>query len=991
MAAAAALPAAPTTGELGELVERLLLTEVHTQRMTATLQEQLDACAFGPAQSTKQEIETTKGVWSAAGRALSTPHGLFQDGERTLALLQRLAKDFGKRHDFAEAARFQDAADSLQPVVQSLRARSDVTLLCEAAQRAQLPVPTPQRGAVAPLERPWTRFLLRHPTAAVQALRTLRAGVGVTAQEAKAAGFTPKQVKRAGYTAVEAKGGGFSLPDIKRGGYTAAEAKGAEFTLAELKTVEYTAAEVKEAAFTLEEIRGVGYTASQVKGAGYNLAEIHGAGYTAADVKGAGFTATEAKGVGYTLQAVKSAAYNPRDVKDAGFTLQEMKAEGYTAAEAKVAGFSVVEVKGVRYTLEAAQAGGYTAPSRWQEVTHTAGWAPRNGAAAVVLPSGDVLLIGGEVGGAAGSTDVWRSSDGGVTWTCLTHTPGWGRRAYFGAVVLQNGDVLVVAGNEFGAGDVWKSTDGGVTWALVCGGDPWVHDARWQGGGMEAVVLQNGDVLVMGGRQCKGVWRSSDGGVTWDTLNTEWAMWGHRAVVLHNGDVLVVGGRGHGGYHKAALRSSDRGETWTQVTADTGWYGAYPTVAVLENGDVVAAGGQLWEGTSVPPSGDVWRSSDGGATWTKVSTSPPDEDGWGGRFATASVVLPGGGGLLLMGGCCRYGRRRDVWKTTDGGESWTCVIRRSGWNDRFEASVACLPNGDLMVLGGETSARTAQGWTGVRCNEVWRSSDGGATWVLATAEAGWTKRAQAVSVVLPDGDLVVLGGDDGAPRCDVWRSSDGGVTWVQATAEAEWGARVGFSAGCLANGDLVVMGGELKNDVWKSSDKGETWTEVTPHAEWWTRRDFALAVMPNDAMLVMGGLHNGGKKNDVWRSLDGGATWTEVTACAPWSRRSGLHAVVLHSGDVVVLGGQPQKSAWKSCDGGVTWAHIPFGDPQRFGWAFVVCPTGEVVAMGHDEVFKHHDLDWFLQALVVPDTGAGSAARAGAGGAGAGAGACTPP
>ena len=58
------------------------------------------------------------------------------------------------------------------------------------------------------------------------------------------------------------------------------------------------------------------------------------------------------------------------------------------------------------------------------------------------------------------------------------------------------------------------------------------------------------------------------------------------------------------------------------------------------------------------------------------------------------------------------------------------------------------------------------------------------------ASAGWSARYGHSSVVMPDGSIVLMGGyDNGSYKNDVWRSTDNGATWTQVNASAGWSAR----------------------------------------------------------------------------------------------------------------------------------------------------------------------------------------------------------
>src|SRR5690606_32492562 len=122
----------------------------------------------------------------------------------------------------------------------------------------------------------------------------------------------------------------------------------------------------------------------------------------------------------------------------------------------------------------------------------------------------------------------------------------------------------------------------------------------------------------------------------------------------------------------------------------------------------------------------------------------------------------------------------------------------------------------------------------------------------------------------------------------VWSSADG-KHWQQATADAGWSKRANGSA-LAFDGKLWVMGGGARNpqalptnDVWSSPD-GVHWTQVTSSAPWKPRLWFSTLVY-RDRMWVLGGWSEEERNfGDVWYSTDG-KHWTELTADVIWSKR----------------------------------------------------------------------------------------------------------
>ena len=82
----------------------------------------------------------------------------------------------------------------------------------------------------------------------------------------------------------------------------------------------------------------------------------------------------------------------------------------------------------------------------WTCVNASAGWSSRSGFTSVVLPDGSIVLMGGS--GARLYNDVWRSTDQGATWTCVNANAGWSRRERHTSVVLPDGSIVLMGGND---------------------------------------------------------------------------------------------------------------------------------------------------------------------------------------------------------------------------------------------------------------------------------------------------------------------------------------------------------------------------------------------------------------------------------------------------------------------------------------------------------------------------------------------------------------
>lgn len=296
------------------------------------------------------------------------------------------------------------------------------------------------------------------------------------------------------------------------------------------------------------------------------------------------------------------------------------------------------------------------------------------------------------------------------------------------------------------------------------------------------------------------------------------------------------------------------------------------------------------------PTGWAWYfgDEDFSANWSEATGSAE----WSARFGASSVVLQDGSIVLMGGSLSSFNTINDVWRSTDGGESWTQVTAHAEWSARTWHSSVVLPDGSILLIGGLDYS------VGFK-NDVWRSIDGGATWSLVTNSAAWAPRYGHQSLVLPDGSIVLMGGFlGGSCSNDVWRSTDNGETWAEVTAHAGWQARTYFSSVVLPDGDIVVMGGQTdsdyENDVWRSSDQGETWTQLIDEAAWSPRGYPTSVVMPDASIVLVGGM---GENAAVWRSTDNGATWTQLAGSVGWTFRYDHTCVGLPDGKIVLMGG----------------------------------------------------------------------------------------
>ena len=252
---------------------------------------------------------------------------------------------------------------------------------------------------------------------------------------------------------------------------------------------------------------------------------------------------------------------------------------------------------------------------------------------AVVVLNNELYIIGGNDGTNA-LNDVWKSTDG-QSWTrVLTHTPNppstqFSRR-FRHAVVVLNNELYLIGGLDGtnALNDVWKSTDG-QSWARVLTDTPSPKSTQFSRRFGHAVVVLNNELYLIGGldgrNRLNDVWKSTDGqswtSVLTDTGSPKSTQFSrrllHATVVLGNAIYLIGGNDGN--TLNDVWKSTD-GKSWTSELTDTPnppstqFSRRNSHAAVALNNELYLIGGN--DGTN--QLNDVWKSSDAGASWTRI-------------------------------------------------------------------------------------------------------------------------------------------------------------------------------------------------------------------------------------------------------------------------------------------------------------------------------------------------------------------------------------
>ena len=265
--------------------------------------------------------------------------------------------------------------------------------------------------------------------------------------------------------------------------------------------------------------------------------------------------------------------------------------------------------------------------------------------------------------------------------------PAIGGRISRVAGVPGNPDVLYFAAAQ---GGVWKSGDAGKSFSPVMDDEPLAASM-----GAIAVAPSDPNVIYAGGGEANprgnvmvgwGIWKSTDAGKTWTHQWKNKGQIGTLAVDPHNADVAyaaVLGSPFGAAQARGVYRTQDGGKNWVRVLFKDIDTGASDVAIDEHNPRIVFAGfwqmrRKPWELTSGGPGSGLYRSTDGGDTWTPLLGNGLPEGIWG---KVGVRVAPSDGQRVYA---LIEAENGGLFRSDDGGDSWRLVnpqraLRQRAW------------------------------------------------------------------------------------------------------------------------------------------------------------------------------------------------------------------------------------------------------------------------------------------------------------------------
>jgi photosystem II stability/assembly factor-like uncharacterized protein len=463
-------------------------------------------------------------------------------------------------------------------------------------------------------------------------------------------------------------------------------------------------------------------------------------------------------------------------------------------------------------------------------------------------------------------------------------------------------------------GGVLKTVDGGFNWTAIGDALPNINagDLAVDPGAPLTVWLGTGE--PNGGHNNfpgRGVYRSTNGGADWTFMGLEGsASIGRIAVDPSDGQRVFVAAQGsYFGPNpvRGLYRTENGGATWVRVLAVTDSAGATDVVIDPSNPSRMLAA--TWERVRRPnggthlfgPGSGIWRSLDGGTSWTKLGAAnglPNPATTNVGRIGLALCPAnPNVAYAVITNGSNVIG----LWRTLDFGTTWA--------NRDSDLEIQAGGGGFSWYFG---QVRVAPD----NCDRVYpldvtffRSNDGGLTFPVKYGYTGSPPDFHVDHHALafqPGNPHVLLEGNDGG----ISRSTDGGVSWAKIPGLP---LTQFYEIGLDLSNPHRLYGGTQDNSTVRTLAGGTSDWDVIFGGD-----GFYVNVHPTNPDLIYAESQFG----NLGRSPDGGFNWVDVTPPGSGADRTNWSTPVKLDPvdpDILYYGSQ---RLWRSPDGGDNWAAV---------------------------------------------------------------------
>ena len=333
--------------------------------------------------------------------------------------------------------------------------------------------------------------------------------------------------------------------------------------------------------------------------------------------------------------------------------------------------------------------------------------------------------------------------------------------------------------------------------------------------------------------------------------------------------------------------------------------------------------------------GGLWKSTDGGMTWTSLFDREPNPS------IGAVAVAPSNPSVVWVGTGEANNRQSASWgdgvyKSTDGGQTWSHM----GLEDTQAIGRVVIDptNPDVVYV-----AAVGHLWGPNPERGLFKTTDGGKTWnkvLFINDDTGVTDVAidpqspTTLYAAAYERRRTAWGFNGGGPGSGIYKTTDGGVAWIKLTKDLPTGEDGRIAVAVYRKNPNIVYAliQNAKGGVFRSEDKGATWMKMgseDPRPSYFSQ----IRIDPNnDLRIWMGGVN-------LYYSEDGGKTFNQRRAREV---HSDFHAIWIdpENSNFMLVG--CDGGIYESRDAGADWDHLN------------VMNLGQAYEVGYDNQQPYH-------------------------------------
>ncbi len=470
-----------------------------------------------------------------------------------------------------------------------------------------------------------------------------------------------------------------------------------------------------------------------------------------------------------------------------------------------------------------------------------------------------------------------------------------------------------------------------------------------------------------------GVFKSTDAGATWNNIGLELTAQIGRIIIDPDNTqrifVAAVGSNFRKGENRGIYRSTNGGTDWEKVLFVDDSTGGIDVVMMPEDSNILHAA--MWQRyrkagygqteTSRGPSTGIFRSTDGGDTWTELGTPEGLKDANGDNGRIGFAVCPSSPEAIIAlytdggtySGMYKSNNKGETWVNIDPANSAGQAVATFSW---YFGQVRMHPNDENKIF--------------MLDQYLAYSSNGGSTWsIVGENDTHVDFHAMAFH---PSSPNIVLVGNDGG----IAKSTNSGTRW---SAEVDLPATQFYEIGLDYINPARVYGGTQDNNSIRTYDGGiDSWQRILGGDGFYVNVDYTdnttfymeyqygvLYRFTNDGSnydYIMNGIDDNEPKNwstpvvmdpidpevlyygsnRIYRTTNRGDNWTPIsnklTADNPLYPRFGTMSTIGVSiiDNDIIYAGTDDSHIWRTTDKGNTWTQINNGTPER--WVTRVLP-----------------------------------------------------